>query len=96
MRVKTVDFWSTDASNPFYQSINIVFTHECRNAQLSMAKTPTDLNTIVTFRLQGTSPIIDLASDVSSSVAACSSASSVNLVTTIELWQDGEFKYVID
>ncbi len=30
LRVRTFDYWSKDASNNIYQSIRIVFTHECR------------------------------------------------------------------
>jgi len=40
MRVKTVDFWSTDVSNPTYQSINIVFTHQCRTSVLTQTLSP--------------------------------------------------------
>ena len=90
-RTKTWDTktWTTDGSNPFYQTVEITFTHECYNAQLTPGSAPTELVYIVKASGSGSSTETR-TSTAGNSVNSC----QTNVV--IEMLVDGSWQVIRD
>ena len=50
-RVRTRDRWSTDVSNPVYQTLNITITHQCRSSQLTQTS-PASKSTPISYTVE--------------------------------------------